>query len=80
MNARVNINTMVAVVLTENGATIYNEYHEKYLILPSYEYKPVVKGQQVRMPLWDLMQTFGKNIYMGMPQVPFENNEIEFLR
>lgn len=78
--SKVNLNTMVAVVLTEYGAKVCNDYHAKYCYPASYGVKPVVKGQQVRMPLWDLMQTFGKNIYMGMPEVPFEGNEIEFLR
>lgn len=76
----VNINVMVAVILTEHGATLYNEYHAKYCYPASYNVKAAVKGQQIRMPLWDLMQTFGGGIYMGMPQSPFEGNLIEFLR
>lgn len=30
MNARVNINVMVAVVLTEYGAKVYNSYMEQF--------------------------------------------------
>ena len=77
---KVNMNVMVAVILTEYGATLYNEYHAKYCYPASWKIEPAVKDQQIRMPLWDLMQTFGGGIYMGVPQVPFEDNVIEFLR
>lgn len=78
MNARVNINTQVAVVLTKYGAEVYNRHNAPYA--GEFGYPFVKEGQQLRLPLWEVMRIFGKSLEESFQRAPFENNEIEFLR
>lgn len=80
MSARVNLNTYVAVILTDFGASKLNSYHSQFNLPSKYKREPAYKGQQVRYPLWELMNIFGPCLTMGFHSIPFENNEIEFLR
>lgn len=79
MNARINLNTYVAVILTDFGAQHYNKYKAQFSN-KFYVYEPVHKGHQIRYPLWELMNIFGPVLTMGNVLIPFEGNLIEFLR
>lgn len=78
----ININTQVSVILTDAGLKCHNNYY-----LDLFQYAPsqaeiYLKDENNRIysgELWGLMQVFGRDIYMGMPQIFFENNDIEFL-
>jgi hypothetical protein len=62
---KVNINDMVKVKLTEYGKEI------------SRVLSPDIDGFNA-FHLWELMQIFGRCMYLGNNMMPFENNEIYF--
>lgn len=75
---KINTNNQVQVILTAYGATIYNQWQ----ITRGVRLKlvgPKKAGDKLKMGLWQAMQIFGSSIHMGMIEVPFLNNEIEFL-
>lgn len=77
-----NLNRTVKVKLTHYGKKIlYNEYLElvklthETNILPFNEFTKD-KHDVMEYPLWELMNIFGKYLYMGNEYIPFENNII----
>lgn len=83
----ININRIASVTLTESGAKVVNEHIENDDIIRCLskdqiktlfgqnKFKP---GGTYKSALWDIMNIFGKSMYMGC-DVPFYHNEITLL-
>ena len=70
MQLQVNLNEKAQVILTKTGAEIYNKR------VPE-EFGPRhLEGTILVCPIWELFEIFGPEMYMGMPEVPFHQNEI----
>ncbi|WP_372011406.1 hypothetical protein NBRC13296_12670 [Paenibacillus chitinolyticus] len=69
-----NINIPVHVKLTEHGQNILNDYYTGYGYLKVPELDGYYKFQ-----MHELMNIFGRHHNMGF-DVPFENNEIVFVK
>ncbi len=71
-----NLNDRVKVVLTQEGANIYNSYYED---TPS-EYRPDRKivGEVLTDQLWGIMQVFGNHISLGRMS-PFKDCQLEII-
>lgn len=67
-----NINTLVNVKLTEDG---YN-YYLKWLSQFPNQGIPT-KEETLKLPLWELMQIFGSELYNGQIKMFFEGNNID---
>lgn len=63
-----NINKEVTVTLTDEGMNVLNEKNE---IAQKYN----LEGNVLKVPLWELMFTFGNSLYVGCAQL-FKNNEV----
>jgi hypothetical protein len=63
---KININQLVRVRFTRHGRDV--------ALRTSCTMKQFNSGE---FQLWELMQLFGHNLYNGMPDSLFENNEIE---
>lgn len=72
----VNLNDIVQFTLTKTGAEVWNA---RYNDVPE-AYRPPARaaGDVVRSQLWVFMEAFGPHIYLGMGEVPTENNTVEF--
>ena len=70
----VNVNREVKVRLTGSGLKIAAQH--PHFTLTKYNF--VVDTKELTVPLWELMQVFGKHHTMGSIELPFENNEIIF--
>lgn len=76
-----NINNQVEVKLTDYGLQICKDYW-KSLNLEKYGFKfsdLKIEDNILKIELWGLMIMFGKYLYMGNTEIPFENNEIKIL-
>ena len=83
----INVNRTARVVLTETGAKVINEYIEndeaiRYLskdqIKTLFGQSMFKSGDTYKSSLWDIMNIFGKSMYVGC-DVPFYHNEITLL-
>ena len=82
-----NVNRMALVTLTESGAKVVNDHikNDETIRLLSEDQIKTLFGQNKFKPgdtyksaLWDIMNIFGKSMYMGC-DVPFAKNEINLL-
>jgi hypothetical protein len=72
---KVNLNTQCSFVLTDTGATVWND---QYADVPAmYRPAPRVAGDTVRTQLWCAMEVFGPHIHMGMAEVFTVDNEMD---
>ena len=69
---KINLNDYVKVNLTDEGASYY---HAQYGCYPTLEDNGTLKIQ-----LWELAYIFGKLLYNGNSNLPFESMEIEIER
>lgn len=81
----VNVNYTCKVKLTKYGIKVWKEHWEPYrkvqssmnLKVNSYFDKPKLDSNGYMVTaLWEIMQIFGKCLYMGNNEIPFVNNEI----
>lgn len=76
----INLNEYVKVKLTDYGLAVHYDswYYKEIHIRARFPYKlPRVDEQGYsKFQLWDLMSIFGSVMYLGNPNVPFEDNEI----
>lgn len=73
MNLEINVNDPVEVKLTKEGLAVLKQHLENIEI----RYPPPwLEGNTLRTQLWDLMQTFGHQMYMGNLSMMFEENQI----
>jgi hypothetical protein len=70
MRIELNMNDEVNLILTKTGAKIYNEYFKG---LPQNKYG---FGDQLRMPIWEVMLVFGQHLFLGIPEVCFIDNKL----
>lgn len=68
---KINTNEEVKVILTKEGAEIYNTYIDS----KTYPHATVYEGQGLELQLWQLMFIFGNTLTLGM-NVPFKDNVI----
>lgn len=68
---KINLNDVCIVKLTNFGNSLYEAHYKR-------SPKPDEHGY-VRFQLWELFQFLGPHMYLGMNEVPFERNEIEFM-
>jgi hypothetical protein len=73
---KINLNSYATVTLTQAGADIYNLWDRQWEGYVWWKPKNFVEGSEVKMPLWELFQIFGKHIHMGCV-VPFQDNMVE---
>jgi len=83
----INVNRIARVILTESGAKVVNEYIEnddtirrlsKDQIKTLFGQNEFKSGDTYKSSLWDIMNIFGKSMYMGC-DVPFYHNELTLL-
>jgi hypothetical protein len=83
----INVNRLARVVLTETGAKVVNDHiknDETIRLLSEDQIKALFgqnkfkSGDTYKSSLWDIMNIFGKSMYMGC-DVPFAKNEIKLL-
>jgi hypothetical protein len=83
----INVNRLARVVLTETGAKVVNDHiknDETIRLLSEDQIKTLFgqnkfkSGDTYKSSLWDIMNIFGKSMYMGC-DVPFYHNEITLL-
>lgn len=83
----INVNRLARVVLTETGAKVVNDHiknDETIRLLSEDQIKTLFgqnkfkSGDTYKSALWDIMNIFGKSMYMGC-DVPFAKNEINLL-
>lgn len=83
----INVNRNARVILTESGANVINEYIEndeairhlsEVQIKTLFGQNKFKSGDTYKSTLWDIMNIFGKSMYMGC-DVPFAKNEINLL-
>lgn len=65
---RVSLNDDIEIRLTKEGRKIYKRYCQKY---GEYGYDPMkkAKGHRVRVQLWEFMNIFGSQMFMGAEAV-----------
>lgn len=64
---KVNLNDKVVVRLTDYGVSILKDYALEYVHSCSNVYS---------FQLWELCNIFGKYLYLGNNETPFEDNSI----
>ena len=83
----INVNRAARVILTESGAKVINEYIEndeaiRYLskdqIKTLFGQNVFKSGDTYKSSLWDIMNIFGKSMYVGC-DIPFYHNELTLL-
>ena len=70
-----NMNDSFSVTLTEFGAKKYNDWKNAYLLsgdIPENR----IEGDTITRQLWTLFQIFGQDIFLGMAETPFKDNQI----
>lgn len=77
---KINVNRMVRVILTEEGARIINAdrkyWATKYPTVGAFKVDKVYeKGDEYKTQLWSLMNTFGQGMFAGNI-CPFEDCDI----
>lgn len=75
VSGMLNMNHMVSVTLTAAGARVYLAWLAQF---PGDFREKAKAGDKLRMPLWELARIFGPSISMGMPEVHFVDNEVDF--
>jgi hypothetical protein len=71
MKLEINLNETVEVVLTKEGAEIYNDRWYPLVQRYNLAVKEYKAGDTLRTQLWSLMQDFGPHIQLGA-KAPFE--------
>lgn len=71
---RINVNQRATVQLTPYGIKLWNDY-----IGPQWPDLQVPAHGLLTTQLWGLMHVFGHCFYIGAPQMPFVNNDLEIL-
>ena len=83
----INVNRIARVILTESGSKVVNEHIEnddtirhlsKDQIKTLFGQNKFKSGDTYKSSLWDIINIFGKSMYMGC-DVPFYHNEITLL-
>lgn len=62
---KMNINDYVTVTPTRHGVAVREDHFRYYGIRPT----AMEPGEPVRMQMWEVMQTWGPHIGMGLPLV-----------
>jgi hypothetical protein len=78
----INCNSDVVVKLTPYGKNVWNDFHTELGLNPKdykYYFKKGTKYTLI-IPIWELMNIFGKYMFMGNPDIPFVNNEIKMYK
>lgn len=74
----INLNQRCDVILTTHGAEVYNKYFRKlHATCKLIEPTNLKAGDVLSLQLWELMNIFGKYLYIGAENC-FENNNISF--
>jgi hypothetical protein len=71
MKLEINLNETVEVVLTKEGAKIYNRRYDDLKFVKNFDIKQFKEGDTLRTQIWSLMQDFGPHIRLGCTP-PFE--------
>jgi hypothetical protein len=71
MKLEINLNETVEVVLTKEGAEIYNGRWYPLVQRCNLAVKEYKAGDTLRTQIWSLMQDFGPHIQLGA-KAPFE--------
>jgi len=74
-----NMNASAEVILTKTGADVLNKFNKRYLQYDAshlLNIKTYKEDDVYSSPLWEIMQIFGPEIYMGC-DVPFKDNNIK---
>lgn len=80
----VNMNDKVLVKLTPFGHEVLNAFYEDTWIIRKERYEAIKSMHHpddqgnMTFQLWELFQIFGPVLYMGIKDIPFENNAITF--
>lgn len=80
----INMNDKCLVKLTPFGYAALNAFYEDTWINPKERSEAIKsmhhpdKRGNMSFQLWELFQIFGPVLYMGIKDVPFENNAITF--
>lgn len=84
MSTNINVNVLTKVILTDAGAKVINDYIKnnnviRYLtdeqIKTLFGQNKFKSGDTYKSTLWEIMNIFGKSMYMGC-ETPFYNNEL----
>ena len=82
VHTAINMNDKCIVKLTSSGRKLLEDHYAQF-------WKPVEIDETIRVlhkpddegnmqfQLWVLFEIFGPHLYLGMPEVPFLNNQIE---
>jgi hypothetical protein len=74
-----SINTVVTFRLTHAGLDVWFEHCRQLGLDPSqYVSMGINEDGSYTWPLWEVMSVFGPHIYMAMPRMFFEGNELRF--
>ena len=75
MYTKFNINDTVKVKLTEHGKQIHQQQWDRYLRRGQIEYTPPREDENgySRWQMWNLMETFGPHMSLGV-DCPFETD------
>lgn len=89
MKISVNINDYVIIYLTESGKKVYKKHYEDLLIFVDekshkekldYWMGKIKENGMLKIPFFDLMHIFGKDMFMGNNKLPlFKNNDVEIV-
>lgn len=66
MKLEVNLNETVEVVLTKEGAAVYNRRWDDKPWMANFTPNKLNEGDTLRTQIWCLMQDFGPSINIGM--------------
>lgn len=73
-----NINDTVRIKITQAGFKFLERQHKdlnsKYNTNTPYKAPNVDKDGHTEMPLWEVMQLFGDQMYNGNPDIPYETS------
>lgn len=70
---RMNMNEYVKVKLTPYGKEIFTTHCPQWYLIVSERGD---KEGYVKIQMWELFEIFGSCLFLGNPNLPFENNEI----
>ena len=77
MKIEIHLNETVEVVLTKEGADIYNERWANSPVPERYKPAQYKEGDTLKLPLWELMHDFGQYTTLGMMS-PFKDPIVTF--
>jgi len=74
----INMNDKVKVRLSDFGRQVHKQWVQTTMG-GKFKFEPRAQDDEgwSEWSVWELMQTFGPFMRMGMPQVPFVDNEIK---